>query len=97
MKTNLRLMVFIAVFLAAIVNVSAQGKKEKGYEDVFAHTEKINGVYIPKDVEDAIRVLDEMYSEKEKAELRGVSSGFDLHFGLGMLYHICIFGPFEGG
>lgn len=48
MKTNLRLMVFIAVFLAAIVNVSAQGKKEKGYEDVFAHTEKINGVYIQK-------------------------------------------------
>lgn len=84
MKTCVRSMVFIAVFLAAIVNVSAQGKKEKGYGDVFALTEKIDGVYIPKDVEDAIRVLDEIYSDEQKAELRGVSSRFDLHFGLGM-------------
>ena len=82
MKTCVRSMVFIAVFLAAIVNVSAQGKKEKGYGDVFALTEKIDGVYIPKDVEDAIRVLDEIYSDEQKAELRGVSSRFDLHFGL---------------
>ena len=84
MKTNIRLLVFIAVFFSAIANLSAQTKKVEKYGDVYSLSEKISGVYIPKDMEDAMRELDGILSDEEKSRLKEVGSGIELHFGLGM-------------
>ena len=74
-------LMFVALNMAP--ELFAQSK-EVYYEEMFANVEKMGGVYIPKDVEDAIRVLDTRFSEEEKDNLRKVESGLDLHFGLGM-------------
>jgi hypothetical protein len=86
MKTNIRFLVLFAVMFSVIANVSAQTKTKKvaKYGEVYELSEKINGVYIPKDMEDAIRELDRILSAEEKAKLKEVESGIDLHFSLGM-------------
>ena len=52
------------MFFSAIANLSAQTKKVEKYGDVYSLSEKISGVYIPKDME-----------EKLDTEIRKISSG----------------------
>lgn len=54
------------------------------FDDVYSVVSRLEGKYIPADLEDAIKMLDKELDAKEKIRLRDSSDFFDQHFGLGM-------------
>lgn len=63
-----------------------QDKRAREYQ-LRIEMDSINGVYIPKDIEDCCVQLDKIISEKDKEYIKGLSKKddtIDLHFSLGM-------------
>ncbi len=63
-----------------------QDKRAREYQ-LRIEMDSINGVYIPKDIEDCCVQLDKILSEKDKEYIKGLpkkDDTIDLHFGLGM-------------
>lgn len=79
----------IVMALAIFLSFSATAQKmKKAQHQLHYNSEKIDGIYIPKDIDDAISVLDTLSNGKIKAFANECSSETDfsgrLHFGLGM-------------
>lgn len=77
---------FWIITLCLTIGISATAQDRlKTTHDIKAASEKIDGVYIPRDIEDAIKVLDTCLTSEQKDTLRALS--FEdyngLHHGLG--------------
>ena len=78
---------FLVLCIITGICTNAQ-EKFKTIEEVKAASEKINGIYIPRDTEDAINLLDTLLTSAEKEKLRALpykDYSACLHHGLGMM------------
>lgn len=81
----LRSILAVTAFVFCIPESFSQQKAAiSHYDEIRYITEKIEGVYIPKDMDDAMAVLDRMLSQRQKDSIKNLESALDLHFGLGM-------------
>lgn len=79
----------VVVFAALLLCISSSAQKKVTYQrDYRYHSERINGRYIPKDIDEAIDSLDAIISEEEKRfiadSLSLVNFCIDAHFGWGL-------------
>jgi hypothetical protein len=89
MKNKISLISFlcIIILISGVINSSTQVKDtSEAYTD-YSTQDTLNGVYIPKDIEDCFRQLDSFWSDSLKSELKKMSLNEFLsqaHFGIGM-------------
>jgi len=90
----IRTLCFLSLSLVLHISVSAQEeisfpKGEKGYEELYQRNIKksrINGVYIPANLEEAFQELDDLSPEEAKLKFKNAPEDViatKLHFGLG--------------
>ena len=102
MKLLLSAIFSIALFATTFAQDSSPYPKgKKGYEDTYKRNIKksrIGGVYIPKDIHEAIQELDDLSPEKAKVKFTNAPEEIiatKLHFGLGRW--ISVYWSFEEG
>ena len=67
----LRSILAVTAFVFCIPESFSQQKAAiSHYDEIRYITEKIEGVYIPKDMDDAMAVLDRMFSQRQKDSIR---------------------------
>jgi hypothetical protein len=106
MNMNMKLLFSAILSLVLVTGLSAQDKApypkgKKGYEETYKRNIKksrIGGVYIPKDIHEAIQELDALSPDGAKAKFTNAPEeviATKLHFGLGRW--ISVFWNFEEG
>ena len=89
MKNKISLISFlcIIILISGVINSSPQVKDtSEAYTD-YSTQDTLNGVYIPKDLEDCFKQLDSFWSDSIKLEIKKMSLSEFLsqaHFGIGM-------------
>jgi len=89
MKNKISLISFlcIIILISGVINSSSQVKDtSEAYTD-YSTQDTLNGVYIPKDLEDCFKQLDSFWSDSLKMEIKKMSLNEFLsqaHFGIGM-------------
>ena len=84
--TNMKRFVILTLCIITGTCINAQ-EKFKTTRQIQASSAKINGIYIPRDVNDAVNVLDTLLTNEQKDTLKTLSYEdymAGLHHGLGM-------------
>lgn len=90
MKTSVRILSLLVLSFVVSVATSAAlfSQKYSSYNEILSNAEKIRGNYIPFDFDDAVRELETLLDEKDKAYIRDSMALGELegegHFGVGM-------------
>ena len=60
---TIRLTIILALFITILSSTTTWGQKFKSIDEIYATTDTISGTYIPIDLQDALRVLDTLFSK----------------------------------